>query len=201
MEQRSKHAALEQDDKQLIESFLSGNESAYSLVYNKYSDPMYAYGMGMGFEEETILDAIHDVFYKLYFDRKLLKEVMHLKFYLFRMLKNRLLDIYKAQAESCDLEEYEYSFSIQPSLSVLDDLINEEESKALQEKVQSLLTCLTERQNEAIYLRYMQEMEYEEIAILLNMTPHATRKLVSRAILRMRKQDVSLTLLLISHIL
>ncbi|GHT32746.1 DNA-directed RNA polymerase sigma-70 factor [Bacteroidia bacterium] len=196
MKQRTTHDAVEQDDKQLIESFLSGNESAYSAIYNKYTSPLYAYGIGMGFEEEHIQDAIHDVFYKLYFNRKLLKDVENLKFYLFRMLKNRLLDIYKTQTEFYEIDEYEYSFSIKATM--LDDLISEEERKDLQKKVEDLMNCLTDRQSEAVYLRFMQEMEYEDIAILLKMTPHATRKLISRAIRRIREQNLPLYLLFFS---
>ncbi len=51
-----------------------------------------------------------------------------------------------------------------------------------------MLCSLTGRQREAIYLRYMQELEYDEIAVLLNLTTKGTRKLIYRAIERMREQ-------------
>jgi RNA polymerase sigma factor (sigma-70 family) len=104
------------------------------------------------------------------------------------MLKNRLLDIYKTTAEIDSLENYELSFSVKAT--VLDELISEEENSALQKRIENLLNCLTDRQREAVYLRFIQEMEYDEIAALLKMTPHATRKLISRAIQRMREENL-----------
>ena len=56
------------------------------------------------------------------------------------------------------------------------------------EQIENMLCSLTGRQREAIYLRYMQELEYDEIAVLLNLTTKGTRKLIYRAIERMREQ-------------
>lgn len=35
----------------------------------------------------------------------------------------------------------------------------------------------------------MQELEYEEIAEIMNMTPHAARKLISRSMKRLRDDE------------
>jgi RNA polymerase sigma factor (sigma-70 family) len=175
------------DDQHLIKSLISNDESAYTSIYQTYSDSLYAYGVSLGFEEEKVKDAIHDVFFKLYFNRKALQDVVNLKYYLFRMLKNRLLDIYKTMIDTDSIEAYTTHFSIHAT--ILDELIAREEKEAINKQIETLMDCLTDRQREAIYLRYMQEMSYEEIASLLKMTPPATRKLISRAIQRMRSQE------------
>lgn len=177
------------EEKRLIHLFLKGDKSAYTTIYNQYTDMLFSYGMGMGFERETIKDAIHDVFYKLYFNRNLLKNIDNLKFYLFRMLKNRLIDIHRSDVELSDITDYEMKFSIK--VTIMDEMIGEEDKTALQNKIKTLLECLTDRQREGIYLRFMQEMDYEEIAELLNMTPQAARKLIFRAMERMREQGLS----------
>ena len=51
-----------------------------------------------------------------------------------------------------------------------------------------MLEILTDKQKEAVYLRFIQELEYEEVANLLDMTAPAVRKLISRAIKRMRDE-------------
>ena len=40
-----------------------------ALIYNKYVDDMYAYALFLGFKKDIIMDAIHDVFYKLHVKR------------------------------------------------------------------------------------------------------------------------------------
>lgn len=183
------HSDNEEDIK-LLCSFRQGNDDAFSSIYNKYVDELFSYGVGMGFERELLKDAIQDTFVKFYTHKKQLEEIVHLKYYLFRMLKNRLLDIYKSAAvrNENSQEPSEPPFLIEPS--VLDELIAGEEKKTLELKVNELLYILTDRQREAVYLRFIQELEYEEVANLLDMTAPAVRKLISRAIKRMREEGI-----------
>lgn len=83
-------------------------------------------------------------------------------------------------------ESDDYLFSI--TVSGLDYIEEEEERKEIAEQIENMLCSLTGRQREAIYLRYMQELEYDEIAVLLNLTTKGTRKLIYRAIERMCEQ-------------
>ncbi len=180
------------EDQTLLQIFLSGDNNGFSGIYKKYVNELFAYGMGLGFDKEIVKDAIQDVFYKFYESKKHLNNVNNLKYYLFRMLKNLLLDIYRSKIYVSDITTSDLSFSIKTT--VLDDMITEEERFALQTRIDKLLETLTSRQREAIYLRFIQEMEYEEIGELLNMTPQACRKLVSRAIKRMREEKIPLIL-------
>ena len=68
----------------------------------------------------------------------------------------------------------------------LDLLINKEERTKLMNRIEKMLQCLTPRQREAIYLRYMQELSYEEIAEMLHITEKGSRKLVSRAMIELK---------------
>lgn len=191
----SKTISSDSDEEQeLLQSFLDGSNYAFSCIYKKYVNELFAYGLGLGFEKETLKDAIQEVFYKFYESKKHLKNVNNLKYYLLRMLKNHLLDIHRSKMDVSDLVSHELTFSIKTT--VLDDLITKEERFALQTKIDNLLKTLTHRQREAIYLRFIQEMEYEEIGKILEMTPQACRKLISRAVKRIRDEQIPLVLLL-----
>ena len=182
------------DDVMLFRAFLAGDDDAYTAIYNKYADELFGYGIGLGFEQEILKDAIQDIFYVFYIQKKQLTEIKNLKYYLFKMLKNRLLDIYKSASMTKELNSSEINFTIKTT--ILDDLIEEEESIILQNKINKLLDTLTSRQKEAVYLRFIQELEYEEIGTLLDMTPQAARKLIFRAIKRMREENVPLHIFL-----
>jgi RNA polymerase sigma factor (sigma-70 family) len=177
--------AMYSDEEDLIHSLLSGDDMAFSMIYSRYAEILFAYGCGFGFERELIKDAIQDVFYKLYFNRNLLKDVKNLRYYLYRMLKNRLLDINRSVVAFDDIQSDELTFDIKAD--ILDNMIAEEEKKEIEHKIEALFCVLTSRQREAIYLRYIREMEYEEIGKLLDMTAPAVRKLVARAIKRLRE--------------
>ncbi len=64
-------------------------------IYNQHVNDLFTYGLYLGFKEETIKDAIHDVFVKITMESNRLTDITNIKFYLFRALKNRLLDIHK----------------------------------------------------------------------------------------------------------
>jgi RNA polymerase sigma factor (sigma-70 family) len=184
-----------EEDATLLRSFLAGNDHAFSSIYNKYADELFGYGIGLGFERETLKDAIQDTFYAFYAGKNRLTGIHNLKYYLFRMLKNRLLDIYKSAIHTNRVElSEEMAFSVKTT--ILDNLIAGEEKIALQTRIDNLLNTLTDRQREAVYLRFMQEMEYEEIGRLLEMTPQSVRKLIFRAIKRLREENLPLFLFL-----
>lgn len=103
------------------------------------------------------------------------------------MLKNKVLDIYKNKVVIDDINTDELTFTIKTN--ILDHLIVEEDRRLLESRVENLLKTLTDRQREAVYLRFIQEMEYEEVGELLEMTPQAARKLIFRALKRIREQN------------
>ena len=71
-------------------------------------------------------------------------------------------------------------------MSVEESFSDEEERNQLKAKVEELKAGLSSGQKAADSLRYMQEMSYEEIAQLQNITPESARKNVFRAVQKMR---------------
>lgn len=180
-------------EKNVLTQFLSGDDQAYTWIYNAYAPELFSYGKSLGFEKNILKDAIQNIFFKLLCNRKLLADVKNLKFYLFRALKNQLLNMQRGKIFPVNHNKQEEpSFSIK--ITILDQLIEEEEKNELKKRIEKLLNCLTERQREAVLLRFLHELEYEEIASILNMTQPAVRNLIARAIKRMRTDEIYLLL-------
>lgn len=142
----------------IINRFLHGDHEAYSLLYRDHIQELFSYGKALTGNDERLKDAIQDVFYKLLSNPAALKDVQNLKYFLFKSLKNRLIDILKSemrQSQSGEAAAYEQiDFTIN-DVTVLDSLIEEEERLELSRKVKSLLNLLTPRQREAVCLRYI----------------------------------------------
>ena len=141
----------------IINRFLHGDHEAYSLLYRDHIQELFSYGKALTGNDERLKDAIQDVFYKLLSNPAALKDVQNLKYFLFKSLKNRLIDILKSemrQSQSGEAAAYEQiDFTIN-DVTVLDSLIEEEERLELSRKIKSLLNLLTPRQREAVCLRY-----------------------------------------------
>ncbi len=157
-------------------------------LYSQYVNEMFAYGMAFGIAKETVLDAIHDVFLHFIERKHTLQVHSNIKFYLLSSLKNRLFSIKRREINfevNDDADNYEFSIEV----SGLEDILEEEEERvSLTRKIEEMLNMLTNKQREVIYLRYMQDLSYDEIAELLHISQKAVRKLHYRALERIKEQ-------------
>ena len=167
-------------------------------MYSLYVDDLFTYGCYLGFEREIVKDAVQDVFVKIATGSDKLTHISNIKLYLFKSLKNRLIDIHKYQKEHIPLEgvdpSEEMPFNIYVDVEKL--LIEKEEQMQIKTEIEQMLCTLTDRQREIIYLRYVQEYDYIQIAELLQISVHGCRKLVSTAIHSLREKFGSLLTLL-----
>ena len=161
------------------------DNSIFSAIYKTHVDNLYSYGIGLGYSHDICLDAIHDVFCKLY-SLNLPDNINNLKYYLLKSFKNRLVDIQKSTKKEIINDNINDSLFV-IDVSVSDFIIDHEEEELIRKKVEVLMNILTDRQREAIYLRYMQELEYEEIGKLLQMNAESVRKLVYRGFEKIRQ--------------
>ncbi len=188
MEYTLKSNSLFIDKTGLLNGLQRGEELAFALLYNQYADLLYSYGTGLGFAKEDIEDSMQEVFCNLYLNHSKINGINNLKFYLLRALKNRLLNVFQASKTQnfIDVENEDFYTDV----TILDDLIEAEDRVAIQKKIQSYLDELTGRQREAIYLRYIEDLDYEEIAELMNMTVPSVRNLVFKAIKQLRNSSI-----------
>ena len=160
-------------------------------LYDKYADRLYAYGISLGFDKEVLHDAIHDVFLNLLLKKNQLKDIRNIRCYLFRSFYNKLMDFKRKKRGEGNMEEV---LDLHMTVSVSDKLIDTEYEGRLKKILESMLDKLSPMQKNAVYMRYMYEMEYSEIAEILNVTQHAVRKFVSKGLgkLRDKKDDIVL---------
>lgn len=171
-------------------------------IYNEYLDSLYSYALHLGFDEQVAMDAIHDVFYKFCTKHSSLYEITNLKFYLFRSLRNRLIDIRRKNKEFLGIpsEQQEAGLVDMPFqlyVTIEDELINREDSEEIRQKIEKVLNKLSPRQCEIIYLRYIQEYTYEGIADLLQISVESCRNHVSKALAKLKESSLPIFLLLL----
>ena len=179
------------------------NFSNIAAIYDENLNALYSYALHLGFDEQTSMDAIHDVFYKICIMNTNIFELSNIKSYLFRAVRNRLIDIKRVNKISDDnfeIEESETNLPFQLNVTVEDEFIEKEDSEEIKRKVENVLNNLTDRQREIVFLRYIQEHSYEEIAEIMNMTIESSRNLISRSLLKLKETNLpSYILLFILH--
>lgn len=169
--------------------FLSkGDESSFAELYDYYSDKLFSYGISLGFEREICKDAVQDVFIRVHSHKSKIKETNNPASFLFRTYRNRLIDIVRSNKNELDIDSISSSFTL--NVTILDSIIDRERAKKLKSTVETLLNKLSPTQREAIYMRYIAEMEYSEISDMLNIKPESARKLMHRAMEKLREHNL-----------
>ena len=116
---------------------------------------MFSYGIAFGISKELLEDAIHDVFLHLYEREHKLWESQNMKFYLLNCLKNRIRTIKKKEMNTEFLEEGSDNYSFLIEVNGFELIDEEKERAAMQKQLKKMLDSLTDRQREAVYLRYL----------------------------------------------
>jgi len=172
------------------QKFLQGDEKAFSELYCNYYNELFAYGLKIGFGEDVCKDAIQDVFYKLYISHHQLSHIRNIEFYLLQCLKNRLFDIYNVKTK---INPIDYMDSILESENnVIEKIIEKETELQLKNKIKQSLKILPPKQRKIIYYYYHLNLDYTDIATLLDMTPGAIKKSLYRALKKIKETSSSI---------
>ncbi len=176
------------DDSTLWLSFKKGNDLAFSILYNKYVQRLYSYGMHSCRDKDLVLDCLQELFTLLWDRREKLSEVTCVNYYLFksfrRLLMNRLTVGRKFLISLSDRDSYGFDFS--PSQE--DALIEEEWETERNKKVRNSLHSLTKRQREAIFLKFFNQLSYHEVAAIMDLHVDSVYNLISKSIDLLRKK-------------
>lgn len=158
----------------------------YEIWYEKYIDEMYAYGISFSLNKEDVLDIIHDVFLHLYEIGYDGSENTNIKFYLLCCMKNKIISFCRKDSKLISLDsDRELDFSLIPIYTNVFE--EKDEQEVFQKLLNKAIAHLTNKQKEIIYLRYTQELTYEQVAEILHTTPKNVRKLNYRALQNLRE--------------
>lgn len=172
------------DESSLWNKFLSGDDKVYVYFYKKYAEELFAYGMQFTADRELVKDSIHDVFVRIYSNRSKLGKTDNVKFYLLLSLKNTLYNYFRKDKRSYNDDTMEPVFHAEYSIE--DRIIADENEEEFQNKIIHILEALTSRQKEAMYYRYVEGMELDEICTLMNMNYQSVQNLIQRSLRRMK---------------
>ncbi|GAB4473761.1 MAG: sigma-70 family RNA polymerase sigma factor [Thermoflexibacter sp.] len=177
-----------ENDRQLWQAFKQGDRHAYEQIYRLHVRVLYEYAYRFVVDKQFISDCLQDVFVDIWEKREKLAETDHIQFYLIKALRNRILRSLEKHKKWINADGQEENLPFQLIASVETLLIEEQQSQELQQRLQQAIQQLSERQKEAIYLRFYQNMSYEDIAAILEVEQQSAYNLIFRALEVLRKK-------------
>ncbi|WP_439557685.1 RNA polymerase sigma factor [Dyadobacter sp.] len=157
---------------ELWERFVSGDQQAFSQLYDQFSDSLFAFGMRYTTDDDLVKDCIHDLFIDLHSYRTGLSQEVNVKFYLLKSFRRKLYAAHrKAMRLRFDPWNADDSFGMNAfSFSIEQEIIMNEGQRELMQQLALEMNQLPERQREILYLRYNQDLDYDQIAVIMQIS-------------------------------
>lgn len=173
-------------DEALWVEFKLKSQEAYRELYDRFFDLLFRYGRKITPDRALVKDTIQDLFVELWKNRETLGTPASPRHYLLKALRGKLARSIRQGHRVLYLQDLtgEYYREIVDSYEteLVRLQLSEEQKQSLVEAIQQL----TNRQREVIFLRFYQNLSYEEIAGIMGIGTDSLYNLVSKAIDRLR---------------
>lgn len=178
------------DEVAIWDQFRSGDQNAFTELYQHFVQPLYSYSMGVTSDKELIKDCLHDLFVELWRNHATIGPTTSVKFYLMASIKRKLVRHLETQMKNhvhhtnymLDFSEADYS---QESI-----LIKYEDEIRTNKQLANCLNMLSKRQREAISLRFFENMDTDQISDSMKINPQSVYNLIFGA-LRVMKDGLT----------
>ncbi len=159
------------EDQILIQEVLNGKKQAFEELMKKYSKKIFNYTVRFVYNSEIAAELTQDFFIKIY--HLLPRYNFQYKFttWSYRILHNLIIDYLRKNSVKIDsLDSTDISFkAAQEGQSITPDTAAANlEKDEFKKELWQLVEKLPPAHRELIYLRYIQELKYEEIAEVLD---------------------------------
>lgn len=174
-------------DHELWQRVKRGDGAALTELLRRYHDDLYRYGLKLAQgDADAAKDAIQEVFVELWARREALADVQFVKSYLLTALRRNLYRQYRLV-----LREQTETDGFAPEdgvvFSVEDLLVAQLGEEERRQKLLNALNQLTKRQREAVYLKFYEELSYEQIADVMGIGFQPVYNLIHQALKGLRQ--------------
>jgi len=160
---------------------LKGDREAFKEMYCRFYSLLYHYGLKWGADQELVKDCIQDIFVKIIQNHSTLSPTLNVKGYLIKTLRNKIIDTVEKEKATEDLEKYGRLFAVE------DSFLEEEDRSPYSRLLLHAFSELSPRQQEIIYLYYVDELRHEDIAEVLGINYQSSKNLLFRSLSKLKK--------------
>jgi RNA polymerase sigma factor (sigma-70 family) len=170
----------------LLQRLRSGDEKALGALMTLFYEPLYDYACRFSTDQQLVKDCIQEVFISMWQRRDSATSILSPKYYLLRAVRNQVLKTISKNAKvisSGTLHEYDFDVEFSVESAIIERQISTENAARLHE----ILSRLSARQKEIIYLKFYRHLDQEEIAALMNINRQSVYNLLHESLEKLRK--------------
>lgn len=158
---------------------------AFETIFRRLSEPVFRYVRRMVSDDAQAHDITQDTFAKLWSMREQMASVDSLRAYVFRMARNR---VYNQQRNERTRRKHHARLQEEPPHAVPTAPDQALDNDLLEKRLQEWVEDLPKRQREALTLCRQEGLSHDEIAAIMNISPHTVNNHIVRALKQLRKR-------------
>jgi RNA polymerase sigma-70 factor (ECF subfamily) len=177
-------------DEQLIFSFQSGDENAYTEIVNRYKDKLVNFVYRYTGNYDDAEDIVQDTMLKVYINKDLYREIARFSTWVYtiaiNIAKTRLVRVqkYKTYSLSNINPEADEEFDL-PDEAYLPD--TDANAKIQSKYIQNALNRIPEKYKKLVILRDIEELSYEEICEITRLPMGTVKSRINRGREKLQK--------------
>lgn len=165
---------------------ISGDHYAFSVLFKSYFNNLYNFGKLYTFETEIISDTIQDLFVDFWDKRNRLNKNVTVKAYIYGAFKKKLYKKLKKRSVF-DFKKVDNN-DIGSFPSTEESIISNDLMEQKKTKVQGLISKLSPKQREVIYLKFYKGFSISEISEALNINYQSVKNHIYRSTQTIKKE-------------
>ena len=178
-------ASSEMDDIALWGLLIKGDQKALEILYQRYYSLLLNYGLRCSTDKELVKDCIQDLFINLHQNTHINVTNITVRSYLLKALRNNLTYKLATNKEADSLDDSVFHIPLNEDL--FEQLFpKNDHDLQLARRLLEAISQLSPNQKTVLYLRYVQELSYKEIADVMDMNIQSSMNLSSRALAKLR---------------
>lgn len=184
-----------QEAQQFWQEYRAGDIAALATLMEGYYPDLFGWGLRLHSTREFVKDCIQEIFISLWKVQPTIVAVENVRSYLLVVLKSRILrELSKKENKLHTYLTNEYDFSVEFSADLR--LIDEEHEVYQLRKLEQVMNQLPPRQKELIYLRFHQNLSFEQIAEVMQLGRQSVYNLLQKSLSSLRKHWAAVLIVL-----
>jgi RNA polymerase sigma-70 factor (ECF subfamily) len=170
------------EDAELIRQVLTGRQEQYACLVERYQEPLIHFLRNFLASDDQVFDCAQDTFLASYRNLWRYSEKYTFRAWLYAIARNKAIDILRKRRQEV-VETFDNTLA--------DGLPGPEEIWLAKEHalvIEEILERLPEHYRQALYLRYHQDLSYEEIATVLKVPVSRVKTYLHRGKERLRQE-------------
>lgn len=164
----------------------AGDSLAFCQLADKQYRTLFNYACNFTSDREFIKDAIQDLMIHIW-ERRQNIQIQFVSIYFLRALRNQLMQEFRRSNGSHPLLDIDEAYQLSDYQTVETEIERKELLSENQVKVRCALEGLPRRQKEAVFLKYFEGMDNEQIADLMQVNRQSVANLLFKAITTLKK--------------